>query len=141
MRQQLANTKLSEAQHLTALFARVLLVAIFLISGFGKLTGFEGTVAYIASKGLPMPEIAAAIAIAVEVGLGLLVLSGWKARAAALVIAIFSIVSGFLFHAYWTDAPAERMADFINFWKNVSIAGGFLMVAAFGPGRYSVGQS
>jgi putative oxidoreductase len=124
----------------TALAGRVLLVALFLLSGFGKLTGFAGTASYIASKGLPLPELAAAIAIAVELGAGLLVLVGWQVRAAALVIAIYSVAAGLLFHAYWADAPAERMGDFINFWKNISIAGGFLMVCAFGPGRYAIGH-
>jgi putative oxidoreductase len=121
-----------------ALAARVLLVALFLMSGFGKIPGFAGTASYIAAKGLPLPELGAAIAIAVEVGGGLLVLVGWKARWAALVIAIYTVIAGVLFHAYWSDAPAARLGDYINFWKNVSIAGGFLMVFAFGPGRYSI---
>jgi SURF4 family protein len=56
-----------------------------------------------------------------------------------LASAVFTVVAGVLFHAYWADADAAaRMGDFINFWKNLSIAGGFLMVFAFGPGRYSV---
>ena len=57
-----------------------------------------------------------------------------------LMIAIYTIAAGLLFHAYWNDAPANRMDDYINFWKNVSIAGGFLMIFAFGPGRYSIGR-
>ncbi|HJY77666.1 MAG TPA: DoxX family protein [Burkholderiales bacterium] len=121
-----------------ALIARVLLVALFLLSGFGKLPNFAGTAAYVASKGLPLPELGAAIAIAMEVGVALLVLVGLKARAAALALAVFTIATGVLFHAFWADADAAiRTGDFINFWKNVSIAGGFLMVFAFGPGRYS----
>src|SRR5215471_16087835 len=100
-----------------ALAARVLLVAIFVMSGVAKITGFPSTVAYIASKGLPLPELGAAIAIAVELWAGLMVLVGWKTRSAALVIAIFAVVAGVLFHAYWTDVPADRMANYINFWK------------------------
>ncbi len=54
-------------------------------------------------------------------------------------VAIFTVVAGIFFHAYWADADAAaRMGNYINFWKNISIAGGFLMVFAFGPGRYSV---
>jgi putative oxidoreductase len=128
----------SGTRDIVAVVARVLLVAIFLMSGFGKITGFAGTVSYIASKGLPLPELGAAIGIAVEIGAGLLVLIGWKARWAALVIAIFSVAAGLLFHTYWTDAPADCMGDYFNFWKNISIGGGFLMVFAFGPGCYSV---
>ena len=127
------------SRDLAAVIGRVLLVALFLLSGFSKIPDFAGTVAYIASKDLPLPALGAAIAIVVEVGVALLVLVGWRARAAALVLAAFSIVTGVLLHAYWADADAAaRMGDFINFWKNVSIAGGFLMVFAFGPGRYSV---
>ncbi len=122
-----------------ALIARVLLVAIFLQSGYGKIGGFAGTASYIAAHGLPLPELGAVIAIAVELGAGLLVLIGWKARWAGLIVAIFTVVAGIFFHAYWADADAAaRMGNYINFWKNISIAGGFLMVFAFGPGRYSV---
>jgi putative oxidoreductase len=125
-----------------ALLARVLLVALFLLSGFGKTSGFAGTVSYVAAHGLPFPELGALIAIAVELGGGLLVLIGWKARWAAAIVAVFSVVAAIFFHPYWAETdPAARMGDFINFWKNVSIAGGFLMVFAFGPGRYSVDRA
>jgi len=127
------------ARDSVALIGRILLVSVFLMSGFGKITGFAGTASYIAAHGLPFPALGVLIAIAVEVGAGLLVLIGWKARWAALAIAIFSVAAGVLFHAFWADAePAARMGNFGNFWKNISIAGGFLMVFAFGPGRYSI---
>ena len=127
------------SRDIAALIARVLLVALFLFSGFGKIGDFAGTAAYIGSTGLPFPALGAAMAIVMEVGVAILVFVGWKARTAALALAVFALVAGVLFHAYWTDADAAaRMGDFINFWKNVSIAGGFLMVFAFGPGRYSV---
>jgi len=127
------------ARDSVALIGRILLVSVFLMSGFGKITGFAGTASYIAAHGLPFPALGVLIAIAVEVGAGLLVLIGWKARWAALAIAIFTVAAGVLFHAFWADAePAARMGNFGNFWKNISIAGGFLMVFAFGPGRYSI---
>jgi putative oxidoreductase len=127
------------ARDIAALIGRILLVSVFLMSGFGKITGFAGTASYIAAHGLPFPALGVLIAIAVEVGAGLLVLIGWKARWAALAIAIFTVAAGVLFHAFWADAePAARMGNFVNFWKNISIAGGFLMVFAFGPGRYSI---
>ena len=124
---------------IAALISRALLVALFLLSGLGKIQDFTGTAAHIASKGLPLPELGVAAAIVMEVGVALLVLIGWKARAAALALGVFTLVAGVFFHTYWADTDAAaRMSDFINFWKNVSIAGGFLMVFAFGPGRYSV---
>ncbi len=129
----------SASRDIAALIARVLLVALFVQSGYSKIGGFAGTASYIAAHGLPLPALGAVIAIAVELGAGLLVLIGWQARWAGLIVAIFTVVAGIFFHAYWADADAAaRMGNYINFWKNISIAGGFLMVFAFGPGRYSV---
>lgn len=132
----------TNVQNTAALVGRILLAAIFLTSGFGKLTGFEGTVGYIASKHLPLPQVAAIIAILCELGGGILLLVGFKARWAGLVLAIFTLAAGLLFHDYWslTDA-AQVAANKINFWKNVAISGGMLMVFAFGPGRYSVDKA
>jgi putative oxidoreductase len=121
-----------------ALVGRLMLAAIFIISGFNKIGGFEGTAGYIASKGLPLPQVLTAATILVELGGGILLALGWKARWAALAIAVFSLLSGFLFHNYWTFPAAERMTQFNSFWKNVAVAGGMLMVLAFGPGRYGV---
>lgn len=127
--------------HSAALVGRILLALIFITSGFGKLTGFDGTVGYIASKGLPLPQLGAILAIVVELGGGLLLAIGFKARWAALAIAIFTLAAGFLFHDFWNADAAAKMGQSINFWKNISIAGGMLMVFAFGPGRYSVDKS
>lgn len=125
-------------QNTAALVGRILLAVIFITSGFGKLTGFEGTVGYIASKHLPLPQVGAIIAILCELGGGLLLAVGYKARWAGLVLAIFTLAAGILFHDFWNADAASKMMQSINFWKNVSIAGGMLMVFAFGPGRYSV---
>ena len=131
----------TNVQNTAALVGRILLVAMFLTSGFGKITGFEGTVGYIASKHLPLPQVGAIIAILCELGAGLLVLVGFKARWAALVLAVFTLAAGIFFHDYWNADAAAKMMQQINFWKNVSIAGGFLLVFAFGPGRYSVDKA
>jgi putative oxidoreductase len=124
-----------------ALAGRILLAAIFIDSGFGKIGGFEGTTGYIASKGLPLPQVLTALTILIELGGGILLVLGWKARWAALAIAVFTLLASFLFHNYWTYAEPERMAQYINFWKNIAIAGGMLTVFAFGPGRYGVDRS
>ena len=131
----------TNVQNTAALVGRILLVLMFLTSGFGKVTGFEGTVGYIASKHLPLPQVGAIIAILCELGAGILLLVGFKARWAALVLAIFTLAAGILFHDYWNADAAAKMGQQINFWKNVSITGGMLMVFAFGPGRYSVDKS
>jgi putative oxidoreductase len=129
-------------QNTAALVGRILLAAIFLTSGFGKITGFDGTVGYIASKHLPLPQVGAIIAILCELGGGILLLVGFKARWAGLVLAIFTLAAGLLFHDYWNLSDAAQVAaNKINFWKNVAISGGMLMVFAFGPGRYSVDKA
>ena len=97
---------------------------------------------YIASKGLPLPQIGAVIAIVCELGGGILLIIGYKARWATLVLAVFTLAAGILFHDYWALSDAAQVAaNKINFWKNVAISGGMLMVFAFGPGRYSVDKS
>jgi len=128
----------TNAQDVAALVGRILLAAIFIKSGFGKITGFEGTVGYIASKGLPLPQIGAIVAIVVELGGGILLAIGYKARWAALALAVFTLAAGILFHNYWAVDAAQKMGQEINFWKNLAMTGGFLMAYAFGPGRYSL---
>jgi putative oxidoreductase len=121
-----------------ALVGRILLAAIFVTSGFSKLTDFGGTAGNIASEGVPLPDVATAISIVIELGGGLAILAGWMTRWVALAIVVFLIVITPIFHNYWSGEEAERMTNQIMFWKNVSILGGFLLLFAFGPGRYSV---
>ena len=124
-----------------ALLGRILLAAMFVISGWGKVTGFSGTAGYIGSKGLPLPEVLTAIAILIELGGGLLIVLGWKTRWAALALAIFLVVITPIFHSFWDGEPTERMSQLINFEKNLSILGAMLLVYAFGPGRYSLDKA
>src|ERR687891_387427 len=98
-----------------ALAGRILLAAIFIISGFGKIGGFEGTAGYIASKGLPMPQVLAALTILIELGGGILLAVGFKARWAALAIAVFTLLAAVLFHNFWTVTGPQRMGEFNNF--------------------------
>jgi len=122
-----------------ALVARILLAVLFILSGFGKIGGFEGTVGYIASQGMPFAPLMAAGAIAVELGAGLLLLVGYKARWAAMAIFLFMIPTTLIFHNFWSAPPDQAMMQQIGFLKNVSIMGGLLMVWAFGPGRLALG--
>jgi putative oxidoreductase len=122
---------------LAALVARILLSIIFIMAGFHKITGFEGTVGYIASKGLPMPQLMAIGAIAAELGGGLLLLVGYKARWAALAIFLFLIPTTLIFHNFWAVPPDQYQAQMGNFMKNLTIMGGMLMVWALGPGRFA----
>ena len=125
-------------QDLLTLAGRILLASLFVPAGFGKIGGFAGTVGYIASVGLPLPQLGAALAIVAELGLGLLLLVGYRTRLAALSLAAFTIVAGIFFHNYWA-APADQvMMQQINFFKNLAISGGLLAFAAFGAGGWSL---
>ena len=124
-------------QNPLSLAGRVLLALLFVPAGFGKIAGFAGTAGYIASKGVPLPEVAAAIAIAVELGLGLLLLVGWQTRWAALGIAVFTAVITFIFHNYWAVPAEQMMQQQQAFFKNIAVVGGLLLVVAFGAGAWS----
>jgi putative oxidoreductase len=124
--------------HGAALVGRVLLALLFIISGFGKIGGFEGITGAIASKGLPVPQVLAALTVLIELGGGLMLAIGWKARWAALAIAGFTLLASVLYHPFWAVPPEQYMNQFTAFWKNISIVGGMLLVFAFGAGRYSV---
>jgi putative oxidoreductase len=121
-----------------ALIGRILIAYFFVPSGFGKIAGFAGVTGYIASKGVPLPEVCAAIAIAAELGLGLLVLVGFQTRWAALGMAIFVAVISPIFHNFWASPAAQVAAQTMNFNKNMAILGGLLAFAAFGAGRFSL---
>ncbi|MDN6886850.1 DoxX family protein [Variovorax sp. CAN2819] len=121
------------SQDLQALIGRILIATLFIPAGFGKLMGFSGTVGYITSAGLPLPEVAAVIAIVVELGLGIALLLGFKTRLVAFLMAIFTIATALFFHKFWADASQN-----IQFFKNMAIAGGLFSFAAFGPGRLSI---
>lgn len=129
---------LNSLQNPLSLIGRVFLALMFVPAGFNKIGGFAGTVGYIASKGVPLPEVAAAIAIAVELGLGLLLLVGLQTRWAALGIALFTLVITFIFHNFWAVPADQVMMQQLNFFKNLAIAGGLFSVAAWGGGTWSV---
>ncbi len=129
---------LSPAQNLMALVGRILIAVLFIPAGWAKIGGFAGTAGYIASKGIPLPEVAAAIAIAAEIGLGLMLVFGFKARLAAIGLAIFVAVITPMFHNYWAMPEAQVMVQKQAFFKNYAIVGGLLVLAAFGAGAFSL---
>jgi putative oxidoreductase len=132
------STPANPAQDALALVGRILVAVLFIPAGFGKLTGFAGTVGYIGSVGLPLPQVGAALAIVVELGLGLALLVGYKARLAALVLAVFTLAASFFFHNYWAVPADKAMVQQLMFMKNVAITGGLLAFVAFGAGRFSL---
>ncbi len=120
------------------LIGRILLAALFLPAGLSKIGGFAGTVGYIGSKGLPMPEVAAVIAILVEVGGGLALIAGFGTRLAALALAVFTLVATVVFHNYWAVPAEMQMVQQLMFFKNVAVVGGLLTLAAWGAGGWSL---
>jgi len=120
------------------LVGRVLMAALFLPAGVSKIAGFAGTVGYIASKGVPLPEAAAIIAIIVEVGGGLALILGVKTRWAALALALFTLIATFMFHNYWTLPADQQMMQQLMFMKNIAVIGGLLTLAAWGAGAWSM---
>ncbi len=116
---------------LTAPIGRLFLSLIFITSGLNKIAQYQGTQGYMEAMGVHGALLP--LAIATEVLGGLAVLLGWKTRYAALVLAGFSVVSGVLFHSDFAD-----QAQMINFMKNLTIAGGFIMIMAHGAGNYAL---
>ncbi len=125
-------------QNPLALLSRLLLATLFLPAGIGKITGFAGTVGYIASVGLPMPTVAAAVAMAVEVLGGLALIVGFGTRWAALALALFTLGASFFFHNYWAMPAEQQMMQQLMFMKNIGVTGGLLALAAFGAGAFSL---
>jgi putative oxidoreductase len=123
-----ANTSLAKAGELAG---RVLLAALFLLSGIGKLSAYSGTAAYMASVGVPGALLP--IVIALEIGGALAVIVGWQTRIAAFLLAGFTLVSAFIFHTHFAD-----QVQMIMFWKNVAITGGLLLLVVHGAGPLSL---
>lgn len=120
------------------LIARVLLMILFVLSGWAKITGFEGTVGYMTSLGAPAPMLAAAIAVIMEFVVGILLILGFYTRPLAFLFALFVLGTGLLGHPFWNMVDPERAANMTQFLKNLSICGGLLVLAVSGPGRFSV---
>lgn len=125
-------------QNPLSLAARLLMVALFLPAGIGKLTGFAGTVGYIASVGLPLPTLAAAAAAIVEIVGSLALLAGFGTRIAAVVLAAFTLLASFFFHNYWGVPADQAFMQQLLFFKNIAVVGGLLAIAAHGAGAWSL---
>lgn len=120
------------------LTGRILIALIFILSGISKIAGFDGTVGYIASQGLPLPQLLAIGTILVEVGGGLLLVFGWRARWAALALLVFTGLAAVLFHNFWAVPADQAQNQMIHFMKNLSMMGGLLFVLVYGSGSLSV---
>lgn len=121
------------ASSVVSLVGRIGLAAIFVLSGVSKLTAPEATIGYISSVGLPLPEAALGLAIVVELMGGILLVVGYRTRAVAAALALFSVATALIFHANLDDQN-----QFIHFFKNIAMAGGLSQIVAFGAGNLSL---
>lgn len=124
--------------HSLSLAGRILLALLFIPAGVSKIGGFEGTVGYIASVGLPLANVGAVLAIVVEIAGGLALLAGLATRTAALTLAVFTLVASVFFHAFWSMPADQVFVNQLMFFKNLAIIGGLLLLAAQGPGAWSL---
>jgi putative oxidoreductase len=116
-----------------AVFARLLMGAIFVWSGVGKLLAATATVGYFGKLGLPVPPMAFTAAVFVEVVIGILFVAGFCTRSTALILAFWSIAMALVAHTNFADRNM-----LIHFYKNVSMCGGFISVALLGPSAFSI---
>lgn len=121
-----------------ALFGRILLASIFIAAGLTKISNWEVNLQYLQSHGIPWTPIFLYPAIFVEVIGGFSLLLGYKARAGAIILALYLIPVTLIFHSFWTYTGVERAAQLMNFMKNISIIGGLVVTSAFGAGALSV---
>jgi putative oxidoreductase len=129
---------LTNFQNALALTARFLMALLFLPEGISKIGDFAGITSYIGSAALPLPALAAVIAIVVEVVGSAALLAGLQTRWVALVMCVFTLATAFFFHRFWTVSADQVTLQHIMFFKNLAIAGGLLMLAAFGAGVWSM---
>jgi putative oxidoreductase len=120
------------------LAARVFLATLFLIFGWRKLRDFPGTVSQMVQDRVPVPVLAAAAATFMELPVAFLVALGAFTRTLAVLMAFYTFGTSLVEHRYWTMTGAAKIANLENFYKNLSIIGGFLLLCVTGAGRYSI---
>lgn len=129
---------MARSDDVLSLTGRIALAVLFLPSGIGKLAAVGATAGFIASKGLAAAPLLAYAAGATELLCALALLLGWRTRWAALVLALFTMLAAVLFHDFWAAEGPQAMFQRLSFFKNVGIAGGLLILAAAGAGRFAL---
>ena len=117
--------------HIVEILGRILLSAIFLINGIGKIFNYEGTIQYM--ENFDVPGYLIIPAITVEILFPILLIIGYYTKFSALVLSLFTLVLAVIFH---TDFSNQM--QLMSFLKNIAIAGGFLIIFVYGPGKYSL---
>jgi len=122
----------------TALLGRILIAAIFVISGFAKLTDPAGAAGYMVSAGIPRADTLVYVAGAAELAGGLALIFGFVTRIAAIGLIVFLVIVQLYVNDFWAMPGPEAKTVIMQFWKDVSIIGGLFMIVAMGPGRFSI---
>jgi putative oxidoreductase len=125
------------ARPATALIGRILLGAIFLMSGIAKVTDTAGTIGHMNANGIPGADVLVWVAALAEIFGGISIVFGFLTRIGALGLTVFMVVATLVFHDFWNFTGAEQKTQMINFMKNLSVMGGLLLLVAYGAGRYS----
>jgi putative oxidoreductase len=131
----------ARSEALWLLLGRVLIGVLYVPSGFGKLSNLSGFSGVLASKGLPAPIAWAVVGALVEFLGGIALIVGFRTRAIAVLMIVFTLFAIFLSHNYWDMVDAARAANRIQFFKNLAIIGGLLYVFVRGAGPWSVDRS
>jgi putative oxidoreductase len=122
------------------LIGRALLSILFLVSFFLKVTGYSQMVGYATAKGMPMAGVGVAIAAVLELVGGIAILTGFQTRIVAWIMFLYIIPTTYFFHNFWMMTGMERQDNMAHFLKNLAIMGGLLILAANGPGAYSLDE-
>lgn len=123
------------------LIARLLMAAVFLLFGVRSILGFAGSVGYFTNLGFPAPEAMVVLAIIIQLVAGLALIIGWQMRWAAWLLVAYVVIATIMAHRYWEYDAAQYVPQMINFFKNLAMIGGLVLIATFGPGRYSLDKS
>ncbi|QLK59706.1 DoxX family membrane protein [Enterobacteriaceae bacterium Kacie_13] len=122
---------MTKLQDTALLVARILMPILFIVAGWGKINGYAATAGYMTSMGVP--SFFLPLTILLEFGGGLAILFGFFTRTTALITAVFTILTALIFHTDFAQGVNQMM-----FMKNLSIAGGFFVLFASGPGAFSI---
>lgn len=125
---------------LLPLLARLLLVAEFVVAVNGKISGWNGQAAYMAAHGMRFIAPLLGAALAIELLGSICLITGYRARVAAAVMCAYLGVVSVRLHDFWNQSGMASGANMTQFFKNLGMMGGLLLIAAYGPGRWAIGR-
>jgi len=129
---------MSMLQPIVLLAARILIASLFLVFGVRTIRAFEPSVASFARLGFPVPTAMTVLSIAIQLAAGMLLVLGWKTRPAAWALVLYVIIATGAAHRFWEFDAGQHLAHLTNFYKNLAIMGGLMLLGITGPGALSV---